>query len=120
MSDTISKEIKKNANQTVTITDDLGREIVIGKPSFSLHLKLLKALGPELAKNTAYVENVAGIVAVKSIDGQPVPVKTDADIEMLVSQLEQSDNALELIIEAIVKNFTDVSNPEEIKEQVKK
>ena len=62
-----SQEIIAKANKTVTITDDLGRIIVLRKPKFSSYLNLLKALGAELSKNQAYVDNVSIISTVVSI-----------------------------------------------------
>lgn len=118
--ETLSQQIIKNANKTVSITDDLGRVIVLRKPKFSNHLNLLKALGTELSKNQAYVDNVSIVSTVVSIDGQPMPLKGNVDIDHLILELERSDNALPLVAQAVVENFSDFTTLEEHKEAVKK
>lgn len=116
---TLSQEIINNANKTVNVKDDLGREIVLRKPKYSHYLNLLKALG-NLANNEAYVKHVTIFSAVVSIDGQPQPLNSAIDLDHLVKVLEKSDNALELIIEAVALNFTDTMNAGEFQDQLKK
>lgn len=118
--ETFSQEVIKKGNKTLSITDDLGRVIVIRKPKFSHYLDLLKALGPELSKNSAYIEAVGIISAIVSIDGQPLPLKFSGDIDHAVRTLEQSDDALALIASSVAENFTDFKSLEEFKDSVKK
>jgi len=118
--ETLSQEIIRKANRTVSITDDLGRVIVIRKPKFSNHLSLLKALGPELCDNKAYVDTVGIVSTVVSINGEPVYLKSQVDVDFLVKNLEESDNALPLIAEAVIENFTDSKSIEEHRQAVKK
>src|SRR6185312_3898912 len=118
--ETLSQEIIRKANRTVSITDDLGRVIVIRKPKFSNHLSLLKALGPELCDNKAYVDTVGIVSTVVSINGEPVYLKSQVDVDFLVKNLEERDNALPLIAEAVIENFTDSKSIEEHRQAVKK
>lgn len=118
--ETLSQAIIKKANKTITITDDLGRSIILRKPKFSSYLNLLKALGNELSKNQAYVDNVSIVSTVVSIDGQPTPLKSSVDIDHLINDLEKSDDALPLIAQTVMENFSDALSPEEHKEAVKK
>lgn len=118
--ETLSQEIIKNANKTVSITDDLGRVIVLKRPKFSSYLNLLKALGPQLSENKAYVDNVGVISTVVSINNEPMPIKTLVDIDFLIGTLEQSEDALPKIAAAVMENFTDVKTLEEHNKAVKK
>lgn len=117
---TLSQQIISQANKPVIVEDDLGRVIVIRKPKYSHYLNLLKALGPELSKNSAYVEAVGICSAIISIDGDPMPLKSLVDIEVLISKLENSENALTKIGDAIKENFSDHKTPEDLNEAVKK
>lgn len=117
---TLSQEIIKKANKTITITDDLGRVIVLKKPKWSSYLNLLKALGTDLSKNQAYVDNVSIISAIVSINDQPMPLKSIVDIDYVIAELEKSDDALPLIAQAVMENFSDIKSLEEHNEAVKK
>lgn len=117
---TLSQEIIKKANKTVSVTDDLGRNIVLKKPRYSTYLDLIKAIGPELAKNEAYLQHISLLATVVSIDGQPMPLKSIIDIDYLVKILEESDNALSVISKAVVETFASSGNEEEHKEALKK
>lgn len=118
--ETLSKEIIKKANRTITIEDDLGRRIVLRKPKWSNYLNLLKALGTELSKNQAYVDNVSIVSTVVSIDEQPMPLKSTLDIDKLIEELEKSDNALPLVAQTVIENFSDIKTIEEHNDAVKK
>jgi hypothetical protein len=120
MSETLSQSIIKKANKTISIVDDLGRTIVLKKPKFSNYLNLLKALGTELSKNQAYVDNVSLVSTVVSINDQPMPLKTPIDIDYLIAELEKSDDALPLVAQAVMENFSDIKTIEEHAEAVKK
>ncbi len=118
--ETISQEIIRNSNKTITVTDDLGRVIVLRKPKLSSHLQLLKALGGQLSQNQAYVETVGIVSTIVSIDGQPEFVKALVDVEFLIRKLEESDDALEKIAKAVMENFVDIKSKEEYDSEVKK
>src|SRR5208337_2560396 len=124
---TFSEEVISKSNKTITVTDSLGRIITLRKPKFSHYLDLLKALGPELSKNSTYFENVAICSAVVSIhDPQdssalvPVNLRTPLDIDFLVRDLEKSDDAFIKVAEAISSNFSDYKSVEEYKNTIKK
>lgn len=118
--ETLSQEIIKKSNQTVTVTDDLGREIVLKKPKWSSYLNLLKALGTELSKNQAYIDNVSVISTIVSIDGNPVTLKSAVDIDYTIQMLEKSDNALPLVVQTVIKEFNEHSTQEARNEALKK
>jgi hypothetical protein len=118
--ETLSNQIISKANKTITITDDIGRSIVLKKPRYSSYLELIKAIGPELSKNETYLQHVSLLATIVSIDGQPMPLKNQIDIDYLVKKIEESDNALPLISRAVVKEFTEHDNQEEHNEALKK
>lgn len=116
---TFSQEIIQKANKTVSITDDLGRIIVLRKPKLSHYLNLIKSLG-KLAENQTYVDHVTIFSAVVSIDGNLISLKAPIDIDWLVLELEKSDNALLELIKAVKDNFSDISNEGGFSEELKK
>jgi hypothetical protein len=118
--ETLSQSIIKKANKTVTITDDLGRVIVLKKPRYGSYLDLIKAIGPELAKNEIYLQHISLLATVVSVDGQPMPIKSLIDIDHLVKVLEESDDALPKISKAVVDAFTEHTTQEEHNEALKK
>jgi hypothetical protein len=118
--ETLSQQIIKKANQTVSITDDLWRVIVLKKPRYSAYLDLIKAVGPDLSKNEAYLQHVSLLATVISIDGEPMPLKALVDIEHLVKKIEESDDALSKISKAVVDTFTENVSPEAYKVALKK
>lgn len=117
---TISEEIIKKSNTTITVIDDLERSIVIRKPKYSHYLNLVKALGADLAKNSTYVELVGIVCALVSIDGEQMPMNSLVEINHIINKLEKSDNALAIIAEAVSANFTEFKTVTEYSEAVKK
>jgi hypothetical protein len=120
MSETLSQQIISKANKMVTITDDLGRLIVLKKPRYSNYLNLIKAIGPELSKNEAYLQHISLLSTVVSIDNQPMPLNSLNEIDFLVLKLEESNDALGKISKALVEEFNDASTAEEHKDALKK
>ncbi len=118
--ETLSQEIIRKSNRTVSVTDDLGRIIVVKKPKFSAHLNLLKALGPSLSENKAYVDTVGIVSTVVSVNGEPFSIKSLVDIDFMIGLLEQSENALPKIAEAVIENFTEIATLEEHSKAAKK
>lgn len=118
--ETLSQKIISKANQTVSIIDDLGRTIVLKKPRYSGYLDLIKAIGPELAKNDAYLQHISLLATVVSIDGEPMPIKSTVDIDHLVKIIEESEDALAKISKAVVETFAGSLSQEEHKEALKK
>jgi hypothetical protein len=118
--ETLSQQIINKANKTVSIVDDLGRTIVLKKPKFSAYLDLLKALGSELSKNEAYVQNVSILSTVVSIDGKASTLKAVVDVDFLIRKLEESDDALPKISQAVIEHFSDFKTQSEYEEEIKK
>jgi hypothetical protein len=82
------------------ITDATGRRLRVRPPTALDTLRLLKAAGPTLAENQAWLSMAALAVAVTEIDGIPVvtPV-SEAQIEALVDRL--GDVGLEAVAAAL-------------------
>jgi hypothetical protein len=85
---TPSARIVASAAATVTVTDALGRALVLRRPGALDKLRLFKAVGPYLAANDPYLGMAMLACSVTSIDGVPVPAPvTEQQIEALVSRL---------------------------------
>lgn len=116
---TKTQEIIDKSNRRVTITDSLGRKIVLKNPKYSAYIDLLEALGNNLANNKAYVDAIAIVTYVVSINEIPQPLNTPLEIKMLVRDLEKSD-ALERIALAVKEHFSNELSEEEVMQHLKK
>ncbi len=76
------------AQQEHNVHDEQGRVIAIKRPTALDTLRLIKAAGPILSQNEAWMA-IAGLAAsVTAIDGVPIPSPaSEAQIESLVSKL---------------------------------
>jgi hypothetical protein len=73
------------------ITDAQGRRIRLRRVGALEKLRLLKAVGPELAENEAYLGVALLAYACAAIDGIPLPAPvSEAQIEMTVERLGES------------------------------
>ena len=59
------------------ITDALGRKITLRKLNVLDQVKLLRAVGPDQARNQPYVEIVTMAASVSDIDGVPLVIPTN-------------------------------------------
>ncbi len=84
----MSEQILAAAAQTAVARDSTGREMIVRRPGAVDRLRMFKALGPELAQNTAYLGIAMLAVAVSAIDGVPVPAPgNELQLEALVQRL---------------------------------
>jgi len=91
MSDSPSARIVAAGNVKFTITDENGRVIAYRNLGALDRMHLLKAAGPDLAKNEPWIGNAALAFMVTEIDGVPVPMpRSVATIEALVSRLDDA------------------------------
>jgi hypothetical protein len=91
-----SDEILRCANETTTTTDEMGRVLIIRRPTALDTLRLFKAAGPVLAQNEPWLAIATLACSVDSIDDVPVPTPTnEKQIEATVQML--GDQGLEAI-----------------------
>jgi hypothetical protein len=98
--------IVSHAHRTTQVRDALGRTLTIRRISALDRLRLLKAAGPELSQNDAWL-NMAGLaLSVVELDGVPraMPVN-ERQIEGAISEL--GDRGLQAVVEAL--NVSDES-----------
>jgi hypothetical protein len=89
-------EILRSANKLLTTTDEVGRVLIVRRPTALDTLRLFKAAGPVLAENEPWLAIATMAYAVQSIDDVPVPSPTsEKQIEAVVQQL--GDQGLEAI-----------------------
>lgn len=95
-----SKRIIEEAIRPLTVTDANGRTVEFRKASALDTLRLLKAAGPELSKNEAWLSMAILAFNVSRIDHVPMPQPTsEAQIESIISKL--GDTGIAAIAEAI-------------------
>lgn len=89
-----------NANKTFEITDVLKRKITVRRIGALDRLRLLKAAGPELSQNDAWLNMAALAISVAEIDGIPRPTPAnERQIEAAISLL--GDSGLQAIATAL-------------------
>ena len=91
-------DIVARSSQKLEAKDSLGRSLVIRRINALDRLRLLKAAGPELARNDAWLNMAALAVAVTELNGIPrtTPVN-ERQIEAAISEL--GDEGLEAVAE---------------------
>src|SRR5689334_20966523 len=83
--------------------DDLGRKITVRSINALDRLRLLKAAGPELSENDAWLNMAALALSVTELNGIPWPSPTnERQIESAVSTL--GDQGLQAVAEALARN----------------
>lgn len=84
---TPSEQIVKAANEEFSVTDSLGRVIVLKKPGVLAQFDLIEALG-ELAKNDVYRIMCIPAIYVVSINGEFAPPPSNrTQMRALISRL---------------------------------
>ena len=91
------------SKKEVSVTDALGRVLVIRKPKPLANLDFKRALGPNHT-NTLYLVEVSHLPYVASIDGVPVAVPTsDGELRALYARLGDEGN--ETAQKAVIETF---------------
>ena len=93
--------------RTREVRDVLGRVLTIRRINALDRLRLLKAAGPELSQNDAWLDMAALVISVTELNGTPRPMPiNERQIEAAVSEL--GDPGLRAIAEAL--NDRDTEN----------
>lgn len=100
---TPSTQIISAASRKVEVFDDTGRKLTIRRINALDRLRLLKAAGPELAQNDAWLNMAALALSVMEINGIPraTPVN-ERQIESAVMEL--GDHGLQAAAHALNQN----------------
>src|ERR1700722_6598355 len=94
--------IVTNACQTLEAHDDQGRKIGVRRLNALDRLRLLKAAGPELSQNDAWLNMAALAMSVMEINGTPRATPTsERQIEVAISEL--GDGGLRAIAEILTE-----------------
>lgn len=95
-----SKRIVRDASRTLCVTDTNGHKIKFRRPNALDTLRLLKAAGPDLSQNEAWLSMASLAFAVTSIDDVPMPQPaSEGQIETLIDKL--GDAGVTAIADAI-------------------
>jgi hypothetical protein len=112
--ETASEQMTKPVTESVT--DSLGRSIVVRKPRSLDRMKVFELIGADNAKNEPYLGYAVLAYAVTSIDGSALPVPTTKiALEAVVKRLD--DDGILAVSKAFAK-FNPASE-DEAKETVK-
>ena len=85
---TPSASVLLATSERLSVTDQTGRSIVARRLTALDKLRLLKAAGPALAENQAWLGVAMLAASATEIDGVPVPIPaTEQQIEALVGRL---------------------------------
>lgn len=94
---TPSASVLASAEERFSTTDKAGRTIVVRRLNALDKLRLLKAAGPVLSDNQAWLGVAMLAASVVELDGVPVPVPgTEHQIEGLVGKL--GDSGLDAVV----------------------
>lgn len=86
-----TETIVRQASASTHVMDDAGRRLGLRRTTALDTLRLLKAAGPALAQNEAWLAMAGLVFSVTEIDGVPVPAPfNEAQIEALVERLGDS------------------------------
>jgi hypothetical protein len=97
---TPTRLILSQAAKTFGVRDGAGRNITVRRINALDRLRLLKAAGPELSQNDAWLNVAALALSVTEIDGIPWAVPTnERQIEAAVAEL--GDDGLQVIAAAL-------------------
>lgn len=100
---TPTRLIISNAGKTLEILDSEGRRLTIRRINALDRLRLLKAAGPELSQNDAWLNMAALAISVVEVNGTPrVTPTSERQIEAIISEL--GDNGLQTISDALREN----------------
>lgn len=92
--------VLESANERLSVSDQAGRAIIARRLNALDKLRLLKAAGPMLSENQAWLGVAMLAASVVEIDGIPVPMPTsEKQIEALVARL--GDPGLDAVATAI-------------------
>lgn len=81
---------KATRNAAVTLTDSEGRKLVVKRPSVLQQFRLVELLGPELGKNTMYLNMAMPCFWAQSIDGEPLYAPlTKLELEAAIERLDE-------------------------------
>jgi hypothetical protein len=95
--------ITSHSRKTFEILDGLGRNLTIRHFNALDRLRLLKAAGPELSQNDAWLNMAAIALSVVELNGIPRPAPTnERQIESAVSEL--GDLGLQAVADALEHN----------------
>lgn len=112
-----SEALAKVANSAVVVEDSQGRKITLRNPGVLAQFRLAKAVGPELAQNTTYMQMVLPLLYVGAIDDDVlVAPTTDREIEALIIRLDEA--GVNAVLAGVQKHFA--SDPEADKTATKK
>lgn len=100
--------IVSDSSRTFEIHDKLGRALIVRRINALDRLRLLKAAGPELSQNDAWLNMAVLVLAVLEINGAPRPTPmNERQIEIAVTEL--GDEGLEAVAEALLEGDTATS-----------
>lgn len=88
--------------QPIEITDATGRKIVIQNMDYLTQTRCAKILGPHSA-NANYIGLTLPLFYIRSIDGKPVAIKNEVQLENLIERL--GTEGATAVTEGVVTNF---------------
>lgn len=112
-----SEEILSQSKNEIEVIDETGRKINLKKPGILAEFKLVKMLG-DTAKNEVYMNMVLPLMYVSSIDGLPVALNSEKELEALIQRLDH--HGIKAVVEAVMTNFANHANTDELRKEIKK
>lgn len=98
---TPSEAVVKAANKIHVVTDSRGRKISVKRPGVLGQYHLVKMLGPELAKNTVYLNMAMPVLWVEAIDGEPL-FRPNSELELEAALQRLDDEGLEAVMQFMI------------------
>jgi hypothetical protein len=109
-------EIIQQSKKEYTVKDSLGRTIVVQRPSWLKQCNFMKALGDRNV-NDAYMQAISTLMFVKSLNGIPITLNNDLEIDKWLNELDFEGKVA--VEKCLVESFK-MPSQEEAKDEIKK
>ena len=121
--ETPSQTIIKRSQKEYSVTDSLGRIIVVKVPSWLKRANFTKALGKKALNedgtiNQLYYGSIMQVMFVKSVDNVPVTLNNEMEIDKWLNILD--DEGRIAIEKGCTENFDQAIDEERLKQEIKK
>ena len=113
---TPSEKVVASAASSVTVTDSLGRSILVRRPLLSDQLDLMVVVGSEAAKNEMYMAMMNVLLHVLAIDDDPtLPLTTKKTVDEMINKL--GNEGVEAVTGAISEHFSKTFTVDDVKKK---
>ena len=97
----------------VEIQDSRGRKLILKRPNVLSQYRLVRILGAEAAANPTYGGMRMPLLFLQQLDGQPVSLTTQREIDLVIQQLDE--DGLMALTNGVAEHFTPKDDEDALK-----